>query len=413
MLSAAIGCITEAPVQNVRLLFRNACFSLIVCVLATANGSGPQTQTIPTLVDTLLRRARTAHASSQFAEAARLYLAAARLLRGRPDQQAEALLEAAHALRLVGYFRRALQLYARVQALAREMGDEALWMDARVGEGMARRAMGDLKAAITCFREALAYYQEQEDPEGIGYTLWCLGGALRLTGNFEEALDCLMEALDLFADEEPTTAEGYVRCALGGLSRMRGEYDASLAYYREAERILTACEDLFGRAYAACGMANAYRMLGDVESAHHYFAQAQQRYHQIGDRVSYAYTLWGEGTLFKVTYRIGQARERFRQALQLFRATGDDRGIAYAYTGLAELLLLEGRAPKQVQRYLEAARLRAAQHGYTFERLHAELLLHLSGLQPVAGGLEALREAYRRCGSQWLEDQMSLPLNIP
>lgn len=363
--------------------------------------------------DTLLVRARAAHASSRFAEAARLYLAAARLLRRQPEQQAATLLEAAHALRLVGYFRRALQLYARVQALAQCLGDEALWMDARVGEGMARRAMGELKTAIACFQEALAYYQEQDDPEGVGYTLWCLGGALRLTGDFDEALDCLLEALDLFADEEPTPAEGYVRCALGGLSRMRGEYDASLAYYREAERILTACDDLFGRAYAACGIANAYRMLGDVEASHHYFAQAQQRYHQIGDRVSYAYTLWGEGTLFKVTHRLDQARERFRQALTLFRATGDDRGMAYAYTGLAELLLLEGRAPGQARRYLEAARERAGRHGYTFERLHAELLLHLAGFQPAERGLEALRAAYRQCGSQWLEGDVTLPLNIP
>ncbi|SHL02384.1 tetratricopeptide repeat protein [Rhodothermus profundi] len=362
----------------------------------------------------LLQRARAAHASSQFAEAARLYLAAARLLQKRPEQQAAALLEAAHALRLVGYFRRALQLYARVQALAHKVGDEALWMDARVGEGMARRAMGDLEAAITCFREALAYYEAQHDTEGIGYTLWCLGGALRLTGAFDEALDCLLEALAIFEDEAPSTAEGYVRCALGGLSRMRGAYDASLAYYQAAERILTACDDLFGRAYAACGMANAYRMLGEVEAAHHYFTQAQQRYHQIGDRVSYAYTLWGEGTLFKITHRLTQARERFRQALQLFRATGDDRGIAYAYTGLAELLLLEDRAPKQALRYLEAARERATRHGYTFERLHAELLLHLSGLKPVKGGIEALQEAYRRCGSQWLEGlPLALPLNIP
>ncbi len=362
---------------------------------------------------TLLQRARAAHASSRFAEAARLYLAAARLLDDRPDRRAEALLEAAHALRLVGYFRRALQLYERVQVLAQELGDEALWMDARVGEGMARRAMGELERAIACFREALAYYQAQDDSEGIGYTLWCLGGALRLTGDFEEALDCLLEALDIFEDEEPSTAEGYVRCALGGLSRMRGEYDASLAYYQAAERILTACDDLFGRAYAACGIANAHRMLGNVEAAHHYFAQAQQRYHQIGDRVSYAYTLWGEGTLFKVTHRLEQARERFRQALSLFRATGDDRGIAYAYTGLAELLLLQDRAPGQARSYLEAARERAGRHGYTFERLHAELLLHLSGMQPAEGGLEALREAYRRCGSQWLEGEVALPLNIP
>lgn len=361
----------------------------------------------------LLQRARGAHASSQFAKAARLYLAAARLLGHRPEKRAEAWLEAAHALRLVGYFRRALQLYKRVQALAYQQGHEALWMDARVGEGMAHRALGDLQNALICFQEALAYYQAQEDSEGIGYTLWCLGGTLRLMGNFAEASRCLLEALDIFEDEAPSPAEGYVRCALGGLSRMRGEYDTSLVYYQAAERILSACDDLFGRAYAACGIANAYRMLGKVETSHHYFAQAQQRYHQIGDRVSYAYTLWGEGTLFKVTHRLAQARERFRQALALFRATGDDRGIAYAYTGLAELLFLEGQSPKQVRRYLEAAHHRASRHGYTFERLHAELLLHLFGLHPLEGGLEVFRDAYRRCGSQWFEGEITLPLNIP
>ncbi len=365
-------------------------------------------------VSTLLRQARRAHAQSRFAEAAQHYLAAARLLSKHSDKQAAAYLEAAHALRLVGRFRQALRLYIRVQTLAHQVGDAALSIDARVGEGMARRALGDLQAAIACFREALTYYQAHKDTEGYGYTLWSLGGALRLSGNFEEARDCLLAALEIFQADEPSAAEGYVRCALGGLSRMRGEYDASLAYYQKAEHILTACRDLFGRAYAACGIANAYRMLGKVEKAHHYFAQAQQRYQQIGDRVSYAYTLWGEGTLFKVTHRQSQARERFRQALQLFRATGDDRGIAYAYTGLAELLLLEGRAPQRAQRYLEAARDRAGRHGYTFERLHAELLLHLSGLKPADQGLEAFKAAYRQCGSQWLEYTAgTLPLNIP
>ncbi len=114
----------------------------------------------------LWRQARKAHAQSRFAEAAQHYLAAARLLPKHPDKQAAAYLEAAHALRLVGRFRQALRLYARVQALARRLGDASLGMDARVGEGMARRALGDLQEAIGCFREALAYYQAQGDTAG-------------------------------------------------------------------------------------------------------------------------------------------------------------------------------------------------------------------------------------------------------
>lgn len=359
-------------------------------------------------------RADQAYEESRYAEAARLYARLARVLPTWSEEWYTCQLHRAHCLRLAGSFRHAIRLYRQLRQKDAD-GTTLEALDALVGEALALRAAGQLRAAHNLLLHALQGYRQHNDSEGIVHTLWALGTTLRFAGDFRPARLYLQEALRLhrrFRLGSPT----YLYCALGGLSRMQGAVKRSLAYYLRAHHHALRTEDTFGIAYSACGIANAYRMLQLWEPAHHYFTLARLHYESIGERLSHAYTLWGQATAYLLQHHWEQSEELLTMAETLFRQTGDRRGLIYVtLTRLQQHFLRTGSLPERLREDFFHALRRSQRHGYRFETLHLQLLGTVTGLLTPPASLEALRRGYRACGSLWFQGQSltTLPLNIP
>ncbi len=172
-------------------------------------------------------------------------------------------------------------------------------------------------------------------------------------------------------------------------------------------------KDVFGTAYSFCGIANAYRMAEDFERALGYFARATSLYQEIGDRISYAYTRWGEGTTFKMVGKEEEALEAFQAAEVIFQATEDQRGRIYTLLGRGEVALIRGEVA-EAEVLLEQAVGLAEARPFRLEQCHCHLLQLL--FRREAGeevSLAGAQKEYQRVGSDFLQKEAALPLNIP
>jgi tetratricopeptide (TPR) repeat protein len=154
-------------------------------------------------------------------------------------------------------------------------------------------------------------------------------------------------------------------------------------------------------------------MAEDFERALGYFARATSLYREIGDRISYAYTRWGEGTTFKMVGKEEEALEAFQVAEAVFQATEDRRGMIYTLLGRGEIALLGG-AVADAEGLLEQAVGIAAARPFQLELCHCHLLQLLFRRESGATiSFDEVRKEYRRLGSDFLQKEATLPLNIP
>lgn len=362
-------------------------------------------------VDVLWHRAETAYAESRYREAARLYARLCRILPQDFPQWYTCHLHRAHCLRLAGTFHQALRLYRLLGQIDSSNGRDVL--DARVGEALTLRALGQLKRALQLLHDALQGYQQRRDTEGILHTLWALGTTLRFAGDFRAGQHYLHRAVQL-CTRHNLGALTYLYCALGGLSRMRGALQRSLTLYSRAHAYALRSNDTFGIAYSACGIANAHRMMQRWDAAEHYFTIARMHYEQIGDRVSYAYTLWGEAMAYLLQSRWTEAEERLQSAQALFQRTGDRRGWLYYVLAQVQLMALRSASEPVLRDLLDRALRWSRHYGYRFELLHLQLLAHLLGI-PRTVPLSEVWGGYRACGSIWFRRVSidAVPVNFP
>ncbi|MFD8304000.1 BTAD domain-containing putative transcriptional regulator [Streptomyces sp. NPDC059690] len=174
--------------------------------------------------------------------------------------EAQALADAAAALRSNGRFDEAIELFHRSIAVCRELGD----MDGRlraVGNlGDAYLQTGRLDKAVEYSRRGLALDRVVGDIWGEGIALSNLGDAYQRLGRFDDAVDCLEQALTVLRESGNRWVEGVALDVLGTVHHRLGARDRAVAYYRQA---LAAHRDIGNR----WGEGHTLGHLGDVQLA--------------------------------------------------------------------------------------------------------------------------------------------------
>ncbi|MGW2827605.1 AfsR/SARP family transcriptional regulator [Streptomyces sp. NPDC001286] len=174
--------------------------------------------------------------------------------------EAQALADAAAALRSNERFDEAIELFHRSIVVCRELGD----MDGRlraVGNlGDAYLHTGRLDKAVEYSRRGLALDRAVGNIWGEGIALSNLGDAYQQLGRFDEAVDCLEQALTVLRESGNRWVEGVALDVLGTVHHRLGARDRAVAYYRQA---LDAHRDIGNR----WGEGHTLGHLGDVQLA--------------------------------------------------------------------------------------------------------------------------------------------------
>jgi tetratricopeptide (TPR) repeat protein len=287
---------------------------------------------------------------SRFLSAIPLYVKAYELSGSDVALKADCAFCLGDTCRMTGGFKTAARWYKEAHALSLKIwksgkaGGEAVCLDALVGLGLSKRAVGELNPALLIFNACLGRYKKLGDMAGVAFTMWARAGALRLKGDITGALKGFSDAKEIFRAHKDISGAGYCLTGLGGAHRVAGDYALSGKYYKDANRVFTGSSDTFGIAYSYCGIANSLRMRGRFKESLGYFKKAKTNYKKIGDKVSYAYTLWGEGSAFLMLGKDSQAGKDFASAYKLFKETGDRRGVVYCMISTGQIEFSRSRS---------------------------------------------------------------------
>jgi tetratricopeptide (TPR) repeat protein len=319
------------------------------------------------------------------------------------DSMIHCMLSMGDTYRMTGDFELAVTRYRDAIETARKIKSPVKVADAKIGLGLALRALGRWKEALKLIRESKGAYVRRHDREGLAFSLWAEAGAFRIKGDIREAIRTYKESYKVFRAIKDDSGIGYCLCGLGGASRVAGLFGDSLDYYKKGNSLFSSIGDKFGKAYSYCGTGNAYRMLEDYEKAFAHFKKAVTLYKKMGDRVSYAYTLWGLGTAHKMIGDLKKAHSYLTDSMKLFRRTKDPRGVCYCRLGLGEIALLRGN--KAVAgKNISAARETAVRNNFGIEKCYVKTMLGL-----MDGKID--NTCYNQLG---LKIRFrGLPLNIP
>jgi len=222
--------------------------------------------------------------------------------------------------------------------------DEA---DLRNRECVIIYARGEVRAALDCYREALALFQRLGESGEVASVLNNIGFAAYSLGEPGPAAESYQQALDIRRANGDRAGEAQVLNNLAVLARSLGEIDDALADYAAAREILASLHDRRQEASALNNLGVAYRSLGEVERARVYLDQALELRRQVEDRRGEVITLDNLGLLELDQGEPARAIDLFRRALALAsKGSPRDEGTAHGYLG--EALLAAGRPAESI-----------------------------------------------------------------
>ncbi len=366
----------------------------------------------PTLADVELQLG-TAHEILGDLDAAEplLRAAAQHAARGRDDQlQATAWLAVGY---LVGFRRQQPAdgrrwLEAAEAAIARAGSPPRLQAQLALYRGTMAMVDGDVRGAVTLYREALGRAVDALPPGDLRLAAYCtnLGIAEQSAGAYDDAAATLRRGLTLreaaLGATHPDLASSLL--ALGQLEVVRGHADLAVPLLARA---LTIRRQVWGDdhpdvAAAWTSLGSAERQRGDLAAARHAHQEAIRIWTAaLGPaHPTLAPALTNLGTVELQAGHAAAAEALFRRVLAIHQARGKPHpALATAWLNLGEARRVQGACAEAVPAYEEALAIRTQVLGAD----HVELALPLVGL-----GECALANARRAAARGYFEQALAL-----
>ena len=102
--------------------------------------------------------------------------------------------------------------------------------------GWAYHDQGNYIAALSTFRQALAWQQSHGDSDDIRVAQWSVARALRSLGQFDEALDMQQALMSIYGGEDPS---GFTEEEIGECLFALGRADEAAPYFARAHAVLS------------------------------------------------------------------------------------------------------------------------------------------------------------------------------
>jgi CHAT domain-containing protein/tetratricopeptide (TPR) repeat protein len=262
---------------------------------------------------------------------------------GRRPEEARCALSAAEMLASLGQPKAALTLFeqalARFEELADGLGQEAAWR----GIGLARTALGDPAAAVAAQRRALALARGLGRPHLAGDALDNLGLALHAQGDVRAARELFEQALAAF---DLAGERGAWRAAvlqnLAAVAADLGEPEAALERHRQVLALQRALGSAPGEARTLNNLGVLYGNLGELGKALDSYTPALAIFRRDGDRLWEAVVLHNRGSAYYALGDFRRAQDDLERALTIRRDAGDKRGEVRSEINLGQTLFRLG-----------------------------------------------------------------------
>jgi tetratricopeptide (TPR) repeat protein len=208
----------------------------------------------------------------------------------------------AQALQLVGEIRQkkgqnqeSAETFQELIDLTVRIGDAKSERDARVGRGIALKALNEIEPAVAVLREALALTECHEFParewvvENLADALNLEGLARQQHGDLDGALEDFLESVDIWRRRRSLYNEGQTLINVGNTQVMRKQYEEAASIFQRAAAALLLANDRDGADSVALTAGELYVRLDRLDEASGIFRAIVNRatnYKERADRLN-------------------------------------------------------------------------------------------------------------------------------
>lgn len=275
--------------------------------------------------------------------------------------------------------------------------------------GMVFAGMGDARAALDQFQEALAVTGRTKN-SGENVTRSNMGYALTLLENYTEALKALKEAESL--GSEDARFQAYTLTRIGVLYVKQSAFDEALAAYNQALEIQNRIEDRRGQAITLDKIGELYNLKNQPTQAVNNYEKALERWRSVRDEQGEALSLYGIASVASKQNKLQEARDQIVAAIDKVesmrtRTTSHRFRLTY-FASRQDLYALEIDIRMRIY---DANRSRAELEAalYTSERARARNLLDIltEGHADIRQGVDPQLLERERAQSKQLTEKIS------
>jgi CHAT domain-containing protein len=223
--------------------------------------------------------------------------------------------------------------------------------------GEAYYALGDLKASLKMYTEALELWTATNDRRGLALAHLDLGYSYTDLGDLQEATEHYLQSLALWKEIGDHQGEALASTALGGIYSFLGDNQQALNSHKEALALFRVIGNRQGAAAAINGVAQAYENLSDYKMALENYQLGLDLYQTINNRDFIALNKYYIGRVYFSMGEREQARSFYLQALSLSREVHDRQIEAHVLKGLGIIDSSEGNNAEALKRFLKVLQL--------------------------------------------------------
>ncbi len=174
--------------------------------------------------------------------------------------------------------------------------------------------LGNLKDAMSSYKEALGLWDSSGHRHGRAQTLLYLGYAHSDLSELEQALGYYGEALSIWRSQGEKRGQALTQVALGRLNFRMGENQQALNFYLDAKELIDAMGDAVWQASVRAGMGSVYYRMGEYQKALNYRRQAVNLFRSAGLRMAELELLLSLGETFVASGDYEKALDHFQEA---------------------------------------------------------------------------------------------------
>lgn len=190
--------------------------------------------------------------------------------------------------------------------------------------GMCQRQLGKLDDAIRNFAISLRLYQEQGNSKIVNLVLINQGTAYLDAAEFGSALSCYKQALDYYQLQNDAFALSSVLNDVAFLHHLRGEYTQAYTTFEDALARAVQSANFRVQAMALIGMGDLHLDLQELDAALDSYHQARPIIEQLNDRYLMIYLDLAEAAVARLKGNLNGAHLQLNAARQITQQSSSD-----------------------------------------------------------------------------------------
>ncbi len=218
--------------------------------------------------------------------------------------------------------------------------------------------LGEILAAIECYKKGLKIQEELGHKQGISTTLNNLGQVYKKQGDISRALEYFHRSLKLQEEVGDKGARAVSLNNIGRIYSMQGDISKAMDCFEKSLKLNEETDDKKGIAQSLNSIGLIYRKKGDTKKSLEYYNKSLLIRKITGDKRGLADVLNSIGSIYGSQNRMQKALDNFNMSLEMYEELKDKRGIAQSLNAIATLLVKKnevGKAFSYASRSLQLA----------------------------------------------------------